>query len=87
LKIDSEKLETNQYLLKEKNKDESIFDKRKVKNNTIDYQLQSIVPTLGLEINSRKVIDYREKLIFDKEKSITIDLGLSITNPLFQPWQ
>jgi len=34
-----------------KNRDESIYDKRKVENNAIDYRLQSIVPGLGLEID------------------------------------
>jgi len=37
LEIDSEKVETKQYLIKEKYRDEYIFDKREVKNNTIDY--------------------------------------------------
>jgi len=49
----------------------SIFDKRKIANNAIDYRLQSIVPALELEIDSEKVIDYRDKSIFDKRKEET----------------
>jgi len=45
----------------DKRRDESIFDKRKVENNTIDYRYQSIVLSLGLELQSEKVIDYRDK--------------------------
>jgi len=51
-----------------------IFDKRKVENNAIDYRLQLIVPALGLEIGSEKVIVYRDKSIFDKRKVERIDI-------------
>jgi len=37
LEIDSEKVETYRYSIK--GRDESIFDKRKVENNAIDYQI------------------------------------------------
>jgi len=41
LEIDSLKVETNRYSIKEK-----------LENNAIDYRLQSIVPALGLETDS-----------------------------------
>jgi len=70
---------------REKYRDKSIFHKRKVENNIIDYGLQSIVPALGLEMDSEKVIDYRDKSIFDKREAdnnaIDYRLPINSSNP------